>query len=113
MTKSYLLIFPQGGSNFSEVRSLTIPALIEIQSAIKRKGLPATFNVPETPVFSAFCDILFLTFVSNKRVTFQIDCKTAYKPLLKSGFVPPPQAYSGTPIKNHKIFGAVSRFTLI
>jgi len=36
-----------------------------------KQGIPATPNVPESLVFSGFPDILFISFVSNKRFTFQ------------------------------------------
>ena len=36
-----------------------------------KQGIPATTNVPEPLVFSGFPDILFISFVSIKRFTFQ------------------------------------------
>lgn len=35
-----------------------------------KQGIPATTNVPESPVFSVFPNILFIPFVSIKRFTF-------------------------------------------
>ncbi len=45
-----------------------------------KQGIPATHNVPESLVFSGFPNILFLSFVSNKRFTFRYTGGTVPSP---------------------------------